>query len=78
MDLTVHSGTWSLKEFDAFIILEGSDTFISLTKKIIWASVLKSGFLMMGLVHRQQQPNFVETCILKTTEQNYPTNPVTL
>lgn len=48
MDLTVHSGTWSLKEFDAFIILEGFDIFISLTKKIIWASVSKIKVLNDG------------------------------
>lgn len=48
MDLTVHSGTWSLKEFDGFIILEGFDIFISLTKKIIWASVSKIKVLNDG------------------------------
>lgn len=49
MDLTVHSGTWSLKEFDAFIILKGFDVFISLTtKKIIWASVSKIKVLNDG------------------------------
>lgn len=53
-----------------FIILKGFDIFLSLTKNnlSIYISKIKTLNDQFGL-KTQQQPNPVETCIVKTSEQ---------